>query len=175
MPITSSAKKALRQARVRRIRNIVKKVAYKKAVVSFRKLVAQKKFDEAQAELTKAAQIDPANGGKFYFNLGAVFVNTGNADLATTSFKKAIELDPNYAEAYYQYGLSLMAKATIDNGKTVAPAGTQEAFQKYLEQAPSGPNAETSKAMLASMGATVQTNFSQPKAAPAPAQQKKKQ
>ena len=132
-------------------------------------LAQQKKFDEAQAELTKAAQIDPANAGKYYFNLGAVYVNTGNSDPATASFKKAIELDPNYAEAYYQYGLSLMGKATIDNGKTVAPAGTQEAFQKYLELAPSGPNAETSKAMLASMGATVQTNFSQP------AQQKKKQ
>ena len=136
-------------------------------------LAQQKKFDDAQTELTKAAQIDPANAGKFYFNLGAVYVNTGNLDPAAAAFKKAIDLDPNYAEAYYQYGLSLMGKATIDNGKTVAPAGTQEAFQKYLDLAPTGPNAETSKAMLASMGATVQTNFSQPKGAPA--QQKKKQ
>jgi tetratricopeptide (TPR) repeat protein len=136
-------------------------------------LAQQKKFDEAQAELTKAAQIDPANAGRFYFNLGAVYINTGNADPAAASFKKAIDLDPNYAEAYYQYGLSLMGKATIENGKTVAPPGTQEAFQKYLELAPAGPNAETSKAMLASMGATVQTNFSQGKSAPA--QQKKKQ
>jgi tetratricopeptide (TPR) repeat protein len=138
-------------------------------------LAQQKKFDAAQAELTKAAQIDPANAGKFYFNLGAVYVNTGNSDPAAAAFKKAIELDPNYAEAYYQYGLSLMGKATIDNGKTVAPPGTSEAFQKYLELAPTGPNAETSKAMLASMGTTVQTNFSQPKGSTPPAQQKKKQ
>ena len=48
MPITASAKKALRQARVRRVRNIVKKEAYKKVVVSFRKLVIQKKLEEAQ-------------------------------------------------------------------------------------------------------------------------------
>jgi tetratricopeptide (TPR) repeat protein len=136
-------------------------------------LAQQKKFDEAQAELTKAAQIDPANAGKFYFNLGAVYVNTGNMDPAAAAFKKAIDLDPNYAEAYYQYGLSLMGKATIDNGKTVAPPGTAEAFQKYLDLAPTGPNADTAKAMMASMGATVQTNFSQQKAAPA--QQKKKQ
>jgi len=132
-------------------------------------LAQQKKFDEAQAELTKAAQIDPANAGKFYFNLGAVYVNTGNGEGATTAFKKAIELDPNYAEAYYQFGLSQMGKATIENGKTVAPAGTAEAFQKYLQLSPSGPNAATAKAMLDSMGAAVQTNFSQP------AQQKKKQ
>ena len=104
-------------------------------------LAQQKKFDEAQAELTKAAQIDPADAGKFYFNLGAVYVNTGNLEPAAAAFKKAIDLDPNYAEAYYQYGLSLMGKATIENGKTVAPAGTAEAFQKYLDLAPNGPNA----------------------------------
>jgi len=136
-------------------------------------LAQQKKFDDAQAELTKAAQIDPANAGKFYFNLGAVYVNTGNLDPAAAAFKKAIDLDPNYAEAYYQYGLSLIGKATIDNGKTVAPPGTAEAFQKYLDLAPTGPNADVAKAMMASMGATVQTNFSQQKGAPA--QQKKKQ
>jgi tetratricopeptide (TPR) repeat protein len=130
----------------------------------------QKKFDEAQAELTKAAQIDPTGAGKFYFNLGAVYVNTGNLEPAAVAFKKAIDLDPNYAEAYFQYGLSLIGKATIDNGKTVAPPGTAEAFQKYLDLAPNGPNADTAKAMMASMGATVQTNFKA-----APAQQKKKQ
>jgi tetratricopeptide (TPR) repeat protein len=122
-------------------------------------LAQQKKFDEAQAQLTKAAQVDPPNAGKYYFNLGAVYVNTGNMDPATAAFKKAIELDPNYAEAYFQYGLSLIAKATVDNGKTNAPPGTAEAFQKYLDLAPNGPNADTAKAMMASMGATVQTNF----------------
>ena len=43
-------------------------------------LAQQKKFDEAQAQLTKAAQVDPPNAGKYYFNLGAVYVNTGNMD-----------------------------------------------------------------------------------------------
>ena len=127
-------------------------------------LAQEKKFDDAQAELTKAAQIDPAQAGKFYYNLGAVYVNTGNSDAAGTAFKKALELDPNYADAYYQYGLSLMGKATTDpSGKLAAPAGTTEAFQKYLELKPDGPFAQPSKEMLASMGATVQTNF---KAAP---------
>jgi len=130
----------------------------------------QKKYDEAQAELTKAAQIDPTGAGKFYFNLGAVYVNTGNLKPAAAAFKKAIDLDPTYAEAYFQYGLSLIGDATIVDGKTVAPAGTAEAFQKYLDLAPTGPNAATAKAMMASMGATVQTNFKA-----APAQQKKKQ
>lgn len=133
-------------------------------------LAQQKKFDDAQAELTKAAQLDPPNAGKYYFNLGAVYTNTGNIDPAAAAFKKAIEVDPNYAEAYYQYALTLMGKATIDNGKTIAPPGTQEAFQKYLELSPTGPNAQTAKDMLSSLGATVQTNFSTKQ----PANQKKK-
>ena len=93
-------------------------------------LAQAKKYDEAQAELTKSAQIDPPNAGKYYYNLGAVYVNTGNMEPAAAAFKKAIENDSNYADAYYQYGLSLMGKATTDaSGKIVAPPGTAEAFQ----------------------------------------------
>ena len=78
-----------------------------------------------------------------------------------TAFKKAIEVDPNYADAYYQYGLSLMGKATADaSGKISAPPGTVEAFQKYLDLKPDGPYAQPSKDMIASLGGTVQTNFS---------------
>jgi small subunit ribosomal protein S20 len=51
MPITSSAKKALRQAKTRRTRNIVRKDAYKKAVTGVRKLVVAKKFEEAAKAL----------------------------------------------------------------------------------------------------------------------------
>ena len=51
MPITQSAKKALRQAKTRRLRNMTKKEAYKKLVVSYRKLIAAKKIDEAKATL----------------------------------------------------------------------------------------------------------------------------
>jgi small subunit ribosomal protein S20 len=47
MPITTSAKKALRQNETRHKRNVVRKEAYKKNVTSFRKLVAAKKLDEA--------------------------------------------------------------------------------------------------------------------------------
>jgi len=47
MPITSSAKKALRQNQTRRVRNIVKKENYKKAVTGFRKLVVAKKLEDA--------------------------------------------------------------------------------------------------------------------------------
>jgi small subunit ribosomal protein S20 len=54
MPITTSAKKALRQNKTRHTRNVVKKEAYKKAVVDFRKLVSAKKLDEAAKALPVA-------------------------------------------------------------------------------------------------------------------------
>ena len=126
-------------------------------------LAQEKKSDQALVELTKAAQLDPPSAGKYYFNGGAVLVNLGQNEAAGAMFKKAIEADPEYAEAHYQFGLSLYAKATTAaDGKIVPPDGTKEEFQKYLELAPTGPNAETAKAMLASMGATVDVDYSKP-------------
>lgn len=47
MPITSSAKKALRQNKTRHARNAKKKEAYKKLVVNYKKLIAKKSVEEA--------------------------------------------------------------------------------------------------------------------------------
>ena len=43
--------------------------------------------------------------------------------------------------------------------KMEAPAGTAEAFNKYLELAPTGPYADPAKQMLDSMGAKIETSF----------------
>ncbi len=132
-------------------------------------LAQAKKFDEAQAELTKAAQIDPPSAGKYYFNLGAVYVNTGQAEAAGAAFKKAMEADPNYADAYYQYGLVLFGQATTAaDGKITPPAGTADMFQKYLQLRPDGANADAAKAMLEALGTKIETNFQQQKKQPAP-------
>lgn len=126
-------------------------------------LAISKKSDEALVELTKAAQLDPPNAGKYYFNGGAVLVNMGQNEPAGAMFKKAIEADPNYADAHYQYGIYLIGKATTTpDGKIVPPAGTKEEFQKYLELKPDGVNADAAKGMLQSMGATVDTDYSRP-------------
>ena len=118
-----------------------------------------------QAELKKAADLDPPNAGKYYYNLGAVLVNTGQNDAAGEAFKKAIELTPTYADAYYQYGVTLVGKAAIDkDGKVVPPQGTKEAFQKYLELAPNGQWAQSAKEMMSTMDMKVDTNFTDPNA-----------
>jgi hypothetical protein len=57
-----------------------------------------------------------------------------------------------------------MGKATTDKaGKFIAPPGTEEAFEKYLDLAPTGPNADAAKSMLDSMGSKVATKYKKSK------------
>ena len=128
-------------------------------------LAKAKKYPEAQAELDKAAQLDPPNAGRYYYNLGAILTNVNQLEPAGIAFKKAIEADPNYADAHFQYGLYLFSKATITpDGKTVAVAGTTDAFQKYLELKPDGQFAEAAKGMILAAGAAIQTEYKNPTA-----------
>jgi len=128
-------------------------------------LARAQKFPEAQAELQKAAQIDPPNAGRYFYNLGALLVNSGQLEPSGEAFKKALEADPNYADAHYQWGMYLVAKATTTpEGKIVPPAGTKEAFQKYLELKPAGPFAESAKSMLATLESEIQTQYVNPEA-----------
>jgi tetratricopeptide (TPR) repeat protein len=136
-------------------------------------LAKAKKIDEAKAELTKAAQLDPTQAGKYYYNLGAVLVNTGQTAASEDFFKKAIESDPNYADAQFQYATALSAKLTTGaDGKVTAPPGMQEALNKYLELQPNGQFAEAAKGMLQMIGATIQTDYSNPNAKKGPTKKK---
>ena len=131
-------------------------------------LAKAKKYPEAEAELKKAAELDPSTAFQRFYNLGAVLSNIGQAEPASKAFKAAIDSapdNPKNAESYYQYGLSLAGQATVDkDGKFVFPAGTLEAFQKYLTMTPSGPNAQACKDMIAQLGGSIQTTFSNPNA-----------
>jgi tetratricopeptide (TPR) repeat protein len=128
-------------------------------------LAKAKKFPEMQAELKKAADLDPPNAGKYYYNLGALLVNSGQNDAAAEAFKKAIETNTGYADAYYQYGVTLVAQAKIgQDGKITPVPGTVEAFQKYLELQPSGQFAQSAKEMLTTLNASVETKFANPDA-----------
>src|SRR5271166_5041844 len=128
-------------------------------------LAKAKKFPEAAAELEKAAQLDPPSAGKYYYNLGALLINSGQTNPACDAFKKAITADGNYADAQYQYGVCLVAKATVaPDGKIIPPDGTIQAFQKYLELKPDGQFAEAAKGMLATIQGGVETKYSNPNA-----------
>src|SRR3954447_15585556 len=108
--------------------------------------------------------MNPAAAGRYFYNLGALMTNAGQTDKAGEMFKKAIAADPNYADAQYQYGIFLISKAKMENGKLIPPEGTKEAFQKYLELKPDGPFAEPAKQMLTSMDVTIETKYENPNA-----------
>jgi tetratricopeptide (TPR) repeat protein len=124
------------------------------------------KSDEAVSAYQQAATLDPSHAGQYYFNLGAVLTNSNATNdtkirkQAVDAFDKAIAADPNRADAYFWKAQNLVGMATTDpSGKIVAPEGTTEAYQKYLELQPTGPHADESKQMLAALNATVETSY----------------
>ncbi len=124
------------------------------------------KIDDSIKTYQQAAQADPTAAAQYYFNMGAVLTNAGQAEKAINAFDKCIAADPTKAEAYYQKGVNLLGKATLQGDKMVAAPGTAEAFQKYLELVPTGGHSEEARAMLASIGAPVETGFGTKKKAP---------
>ena len=128
-------------------------------------LAKDKKIDEAKTNLNKAAQLDPPGAGKYFYNMGALLVNGGQSEAAGEEFKKAIDADPKYADAQYQYGVYLASKATADaSGKIIAAPGTIDALQKYLELKPDGSFAPSAKDLIAQLGGSVSTTFTNPNA-----------
>jgi tetratricopeptide (TPR) repeat protein len=127
------------------------------------------KADEATAAYQKAAELNPPGAGGYYFNLGATLTNlnmTGDEKMrknAIEAFDKAIAADPNNADAYFWKGQALLGMAKMEGDKMVAPQGTEEAFKKYLELKPDGPNAETAKAVLTQLGSKVETTYGKKK------------
>jgi tetratricopeptide (TPR) repeat protein len=124
------------------------------------------KIDDAVKTYELAAQTDPTAAAQYYFNTGAVETNAGKVDDAIVAFDKVIASDPNRADAYYWKGVNMIGKATLQGDKMVAPPGTAEAFQKYLELQPTGTYADAAKQMLTSIGASVETSFGKKKTPP---------
>jgi tetratricopeptide (TPR) repeat protein len=121
------------------------------------------KTDDSITNYSKAAQLDPTHAATYLFNEGAVLTNAGKVDDAITAFDKVIAADPTKADAYYWKGVNLIGKATLKGDKMIAPDGTAEAFQKYLELQPDGKMAQPAKDMLASIGASVETGYGKKK------------
>jgi len=151
---------------------------YDQAIAEYQKLIAddptnagfhsnlgtayasQGKAAEAEAECAKAGQLAPADGTRCYFNLGAIANNAGKMDDAASAFKKATELDPKNADAFFLEGQALMGKATMGPDNKIVPApGTVEALQTYLQLDPNGKYAATAQGMLQSIQGAVQTEY----------------
>jgi tetratricopeptide (TPR) repeat protein len=74
------------------------------------------------------------------YNIGANLTNNSKNDLALKYFQRAVEVDPDFAEGYYQLGMTHTALNQI-------PEALQ-ALKKFMELAPDSPNFGTAKAIV---------------------------
>jgi tetratricopeptide (TPR) repeat protein len=119
------------------------------------------KIPDATASYDAAAKLQPSNAGMFYTNETIVLSRAGQTDATIAAADKAIAADPAKPIPYYLKGQALISKATVDpkTQKIVAPPGTAEAYNKYLELAPNGPMAAEAKSILAEIGEKVNNKY----------------
>src|ERR1035438_3016800 len=96
--------------------------------------------------------------------------NAGKMKEAVEPLKKATELDPKSAQAWYLLGASLVGameyKKVGDKMEIVLQPGTAEAYQKAVELDPNGVYGQQAKQgleALAQMGAGIDTKLKKKK------------
>lgn len=119
------------------------------------------KPDEATADYDAAVKANPAKAGFYYSNETIIFSQVGNTDAQAASADKAIAADANNPLPYYLKGQALIGKATMDTktNTIVLPPGCAEAYQKYLDLAPTGQFASDVKAILAQSQQKVENKY----------------
>lgn len=84
--------------------------------------IAKKEFGEAQTMLEKYIQDDPTNA-QLYYVMGVLYDSQENSDKAMENYKKAIEINPENAQALLQYGRQICNKAfKLDDEYTSLPS-----------------------------------------------------
>jgi tetratricopeptide (TPR) repeat protein len=124
-------------------------------------LARQGKVAEANAAYDAAAKANPPQGAFYLRNEAVIFFQQGNQDAQVAAANEAIQLNPNDALLYYLKGQGLVSKATIDpkTQRIVLPPECAEAYQKYLELAPTGPYAADAKGILDQAGQKITSSF----------------
>jgi tetratricopeptide (TPR) repeat protein len=119
------------------------------------------KIPEAQASYDAAAKADPSKAAFYLKNSAVIFQQVGNSEAQATAADAAITANPQDPLPYYLKGQALISKATVDpkTQRIVLPPGCSEAYQKYLELAPSGPYATDVQGILAQAGQKIDTNY----------------
>jgi tetratricopeptide (TPR) repeat protein len=124
------------------------------------------KVPEANAAYDAAAKIDPTKAAFYLKNEAVIFSQVGNSDAQAAAADQAITANPADPLPYYLKGQALVAKATVDpkTQRIVLPPGCGEAYQKYLELAPTGPYAADVKGILDQAGQKIDSSYKAPKA-----------
>lgn len=102
LPETGNASVAELQRGLSRLQQESNKTTFERAFrLVFTTDRSKRGYDEAKGLLDSLLQSEP-NHAESYRTLGYVAVNQGfNQELAIKNYQKAVELDPNYAEAHY--------------------------------------------------------------------------
>jgi len=125
-------------------------------------LARDQRLTEAQMELDTAARLDPQKAAQYHYNMGALLANLKMLEAGGVEFRKSTEANPKFGPAQYQYGLYLVTKATVADGKIAAAPGTREAFEKYLEAKPDEQSAGIARSMLQLLGSPLATSWTRP-------------
>ncbi len=102
-------------------------------------------FDEAIASYQKALAIDPRNVD-VRVDMGTCYRRIGKPDMAVQEYKKALEINPNHQMALRNLGVVL--EYDLKDKK-----GAIDAFERFLQTAPVGNEAEQAKQEIAKMKA----------------------
>lgn len=97
--------------------------------------IYEQRNDKAKADemYQKVAAIDPHNAAILFFNVGVKAWNENRPKEAAQAYRKAIEIDPTYAQAHRELGTALMGSQDF--------AGALKHFQEYLTLNPKAPDA----------------------------------
>jgi tetratricopeptide (TPR) repeat protein len=119
------------------------------------------KVPEANAAYAEAAKADPAKAAFYLRNEAVIFFQANNAQAQIAAAQEALKSDPNQPVLYYIIGQGLVQSATVDpkTNKIILPPGCAEAYQKYLELAPTGPYAADAQGILSQAGQKVNSSY----------------
>jgi len=131
------------------------------------------KMSEATQACEKAVSLDPSKGAMGWYNLAVVLYYGNHVPEAVEPLKKATTLNPTFPDAWYLLGAALLntmqTKQEGDKITYIVVPGTVEAYQKYLQLAPTGRFAAEAKAALQgleALGAGVDTKIKVKKTKP---------
>jgi tetratricopeptide (TPR) repeat protein len=91
--------------------------------------IAKAESQNALVSIQKAKVKDPKNQ-TFYFVEGVLYDKIGKMDSSVHAYNKAIELDPNYFDAYYNLGVMYFNSAV----KFIEKANSEVDNAKYIEE-----------------------------------------
>jgi tetratricopeptide (TPR) repeat protein len=126
---------------------------------------------DAATQYDLAAKTNPSKAAFYYRNEAVVFQNVNNPTAQAAAADKAIAADPKDPLPYYLKGQALLGVAGAAGTLTtdpktnllILPAGCAEAYNKYLELAPTGPYATEVKSILVAAQTKVDNKYKAPK------------